>query len=150
PPHIAPACQGNLLNLGLPLFGKGIAQIGQHQLMTAHARAEAAGEPVGEIDAAVRREQLQEIQKAKDDLCNQPLAEMPDGKHDPGEDELHAGQSILRMILPKICRDSMRSSARSMSLKPTSVSITGCTSPRAIFCMALAMFSIRQPNEPSN
>ncbi len=126
PPHVAPAGERDRLDLRLALFREGVAQIGQHQLVATRCGARcSARQAVGEIDRRIRRKQLQEIQERESDLRHQPLAKVDQRQHEPGNDELHAAQPTLRMILPKTWRLSMRSSAASISSKPTSVSMTG-------------------------
>ncbi len=57
--------------------------------MTRRVRTDLAGQPIGEVDRAVGRKQLQEIQEAESDLRDQPLTEMLELQHDPGDEELH-------------------------------------------------------------
>ena len=127
PADTAPAFERDRLDLRLALFGKGIAQIGQGQLVPAlQLRPEPASEPIGEFDRAIGRKQLQTCRASrKIELGDRPLAEVLRRKNQPGDQHAHDVQSIRRMILPKTWRVSIRSSARSISLKPTSVSMTG-------------------------
>src|SRR5690606_6195630 len=154
--HMAPHFERQFLDFRLCLFRVGLPDVVERDLVALRLRADPARSSLGEGERLFCREQPKRIENSACELCDHPVfggfnrAQCPcnDGPQERRKAARH--QATRRMILPNTSRPSMRSSARPISSNVTSVSMTGFTIPDAIFCIASAMFSIRQPNEPSN
>jgi hypothetical protein len=75
PGHVAPHVEGDGFDLGLALFGIGVAQIFQCQPMAAGQRTDAAGDTTGEVERAVRRQQAQHRHDADGKFRHKPVSD---------------------------------------------------------------------------
>ncbi|MCY1231591.1 hypothetical protein D9M72_440450 [compost metagenome] len=112
--HVAPALKRDRVDLRLAFLRKSVAQVGERQLLPAGLRPDEPQGTIHEADRGIGRKHLQDRQQQENELRDQPLAGTIRRQHQPCDQHAHVDQSIFRMILPKIWRDSMRSSARSI------------------------------------